>query len=268
MIMNVVVCKYAKKKIAKIATKKQGKKAFKSYLIFLIFIVAIIGLNQAVYFFFKPRNLYEELNIPRSMPSDQIKKYEDDLKIKIMQTSMPMQDKMANINKLEAMVQVLTHPARRLSYDTFGETDTSYAWSFKNHFFLLSTLIGASVFYIMCTFLNMVSDKRGEIKEVFKLEIMVMILMFLWEVEIIMKTETRIHQHTDSLDTIYTAFPMFERREMIKAILIPCMNIIKFFYRFYVQTSSEKKFLSIAKNSQLRELTKPTSEIVRKIPID
>ena len=69
--------------------------------------------------------------------------------------------------------------------------------------------MGASIFYIMCTFLNMISDKRGEIKEVFKLEIMAMILLFLWEVELIMKTETRIHQHTDSLDSIYTAFPMF-----------------------------------------------------------
>lgn len=94
MIMNVVVCKYAKKKIAKIATKKQGKKAFKSYLIFLLFVVSIIGLNQAVYFFFKPRNLYEELNISRSMPPDQIKSYEDETKIKIMQTSLPMQQKM------------------------------------------------------------------------------------------------------------------------------------------------------------------------------
>lgn len=53
MIMNVFLCNFAKKKIAKIATKKQGKRAFKSYLIFLTFAVILIGLNQAVYFFFK-----------------------------------------------------------------------------------------------------------------------------------------------------------------------------------------------------------------------
>ena len=53
MIMNVFLCNFAKKKIAKIATKKQGKRAFKSYLIFLAFAVILIGLNQAVYFFFK-----------------------------------------------------------------------------------------------------------------------------------------------------------------------------------------------------------------------
>jgi hypothetical protein len=75
--------------------------------------------------------------------------------------NLPMAERIGNIRKLEAMVQVLTHPARRLSYDTFGETDTSYAWAFKSHLFLLSTIMGASIFYIMCTFLNMISDKKG-----------------------------------------------------------------------------------------------------------
>lgn len=58
MIMNVVICRYAKNKISRIATKKQGKRAFKSYLLFLAFVIVMIGLNQAVYFFFKPLNLY------------------------------------------------------------------------------------------------------------------------------------------------------------------------------------------------------------------
>lgn len=75
MIMNVMICKYAQKKISKIATKKEGKRALKSYLLFLGFVIIMIGLNQGVYFFFKPRNLYEELNIPRNMPPDQIKAY-------------------------------------------------------------------------------------------------------------------------------------------------------------------------------------------------
>jgi hypothetical protein len=68
-----------------------------------------------------------------------------------------------------------------------------------------------------------------------------------------------MHQHTDSLDTVYTAFPMFERRDMIKIILIPCMNIIKFFYRFYVLSEAEKKFLEIGKNPYLRQITSKTS---------
>lgn len=92
MVVNIVICKYAKQRIAKIATKKQGKKAFKGYLALLLFAVLLIGLNQALFFFFKPLNLYQELNIPRSMSPDQIKLYEEDLKIKIMQMDkMPIQ---------------------------------------------------------------------------------------------------------------------------------------------------------------------------------
>lgn len=63
--------------------------------------VVLIGLNQAVYFFFKPKNLYEELEIPRSMPPDQIKAYEDQIKLKIMQMeSVPLQQRVANTKKL------------------------------------------------------------------------------------------------------------------------------------------------------------------------
>lgn len=62
------------------------------------------------------------------------------------------------------MVDVLTHPARRLSYDTFGQTDTSYAWAFKSHYFLLSTIMGSSIFYVICTVLNMIGDRKGEAK--------------------------------------------------------------------------------------------------------
>lgn len=59
MIMNVYVCKYAKEKISKMATKKNGKRSLKSYLVFFIFSIALITLNQTAYFIFKPRNLYE-----------------------------------------------------------------------------------------------------------------------------------------------------------------------------------------------------------------
>lgn len=58
MFMNVFLCNYAKKKIAKISSKREGKRALKSYLIFLVFAITLIGLNQAVFFFFKPLNLY------------------------------------------------------------------------------------------------------------------------------------------------------------------------------------------------------------------
>ena len=42
------------------------------------------------------------------------------------------------------------------------------------------------------------------------------------------------------------------------------MNIIKFFFRFFIQSQSEKKFLQIAKNPKLIDLTKKVSESVRK----
>ena len=78
------------------------------------------------------------------------------------------------------MIEVLTHPARRLTYDTFEYTDTEYAWAFKSQNFLLSTIIGSAIFYVICTVMNMVSRKRSELKQAFKMEIMVMILLFLW----------------------------------------------------------------------------------------
>jgi len=37
---------------------------------------------------------------------------------------MPVKLKMEKIKKLDDMVKVLSHPARRLSYDTFGRTET------------------------------------------------------------------------------------------------------------------------------------------------
>ena len=48
-----------------------------------------------------------------------------DLKIKIMSMEeVPMNQRMENIKKLESYIMVLSHPARRLTYDSFGETDT------------------------------------------------------------------------------------------------------------------------------------------------
>lgn len=75
-----------------------------------------------------------------------------------------------------------------------------------------------------------------------------------------MRTEDRIHQHTDFLDSIYPAFPIFERRQMIKIILIPSMNIIKFFFRFFIESKSSKKLLALSKNGHLRAITVKANE--------
>jgi len=59
MIMNLVLCNYAQKKIAKLSMKREGKRSLKSYLVFILFAVLLFALNQAVFFFFKTPNLYQ-----------------------------------------------------------------------------------------------------------------------------------------------------------------------------------------------------------------
>lgn len=40
------------------------------------------------------------------------------------------------------------------------------------------------------------------------------------------------------------------------------MNILKFFFRFFVQSPSEKKFMKISKQPDIKKLTAKVSEIV------
>ena len=55
---------------------------------------------------------------------------------------------------------------------------------------------------------------------------------------------------------------------MIKIILIPSMNIIQLFFRFYIESDSQKKFLKIAKNPLLLHKTTKIREITGRIQID
>ena len=66
-----------------------------------------------------------------------------------------MHVRMDTIKKAEEITKILSHSARRLSYDTFGQSDTQYAWAFKNQYFLLQSMIGSSVFYVICVLMNM-----------------------------------------------------------------------------------------------------------------
>lgn len=110
---------------------------------------------------------------------------------------------------LEA-ISVLTHPARRLSYDSFGEHKVEYAWAFKAPNFILQTIISSAVFFVICTFMSLVNKKKSDLKQAFKLEIFAMILLFIWEVDLIISTESRLHSTgPDFLDYIYSAFPIF-----------------------------------------------------------
>jgi len=63
---------------------------------------------------------------------------------------------------------VLTHPARRLSYDSFGFSDVEYAWAFKAPAFILSTIIGSGFFFVICTVVSLMNKKKADLKQAFK----------------------------------------------------------------------------------------------------
>lgn len=58
------------------------------------------------------------------------------------------------------IISVLTHPARRLSYDSFGYHSVEYAWAFKSSTFILQTIIGSSIFFIICTVVRVVNKQK------------------------------------------------------------------------------------------------------------
>ena len=87
----------------------------------------------------------------------------------------------------------------------------------------------------LCSFLrdlhlhmSIINKKKSELKQAFRLEMLTMILLFIWEVDLIINTECRLADNgPDMLDYIYKVFLVFERRQMIKAIIIPCsMNLV------------------------------------------
>lgn len=185
----------------------------------------LLLLNQGAFMFFKNDNIYQVLGIQRAMPTTDIKQWAERRRVEIYQIgSVP-----ANVpeSTFLDMVGVLTHPARRLTYDSFGYSSVEYAWAFKSPTFILQTIIGSAVFFVICTFMSIINKKKSELKQAFRLEMLTMILLFIWEVDLIINTESRLANNgPDMLDYVYKAFPVFERREMIKAIIIPCMNLV------------------------------------------
>lgn len=114
------------------------------------------------------------------------------------------------MKELDEILAVLTHPARRLTYDSFGHAETEYAWAFKSPSFLLTTIIGSGIFFVICTVVSMINKKKSDLKQAFKAEIFSMILLFIWEVDLIISTESRLNYHEkDYLDYIYKSFPIF-----------------------------------------------------------
>lgn len=56
----------------------------------------------------------------------------------------------------------------------------------------------------------MLNKKKSDLKQAFKAEIFSMILLFIWEVDLIISTEGRLNNYSvDYLDYLYTSFPIF-----------------------------------------------------------
>ena len=104
-VMNIFICNYAQKRISKEAVKEGNRKNIKYYLLFALFAFTMIGLNQVVYFIFKPINLYEELELRRSMSMEEIKSAGNDIKVKIMQMeNISFEKRMQHIDKLQKII--------------------------------------------------------------------------------------------------------------------------------------------------------------------
>lgn len=64
--------------------------------------------------------------------------------------------------------------------------------------------------------------------------------MFIIETQIIVHTSDRLNHPTDLLDYIYPAFPMFERRQVLKSAIIPMSFLIDQFYMLFITSDAEK----------------------------
>jgi hypothetical protein len=96
-----------------------------------------------------------------------------------------------------------------------------------------------------------------------------MILLFIWEVDLIISTESRMNNNQpDFIDFFYTAFPIFERREMLKAIVIPCMSLVEIFVRFFLTSPAEKKLLRYGCLQRLQMITRPIRDSMGNLKID
>lgn len=122
-MVNIFVCNQAGKRFNAMILKQRAITP-KSYLYFAIFAFTIISINQLLFFAFKTENLYEKINLPRKLSLSEVKKHGDELAIELMKKQMPADEKIRKINEISEIISVLSHPARRLTYDSFGLTST------------------------------------------------------------------------------------------------------------------------------------------------
>lgn len=266
MVINIFVCRKGLDIISKMAIRSDRieRRAIGAYLLLAL---VLLLLNQGAFMFFKNNNLYEVIGVKRGMGISELKEWAQRRRVELYQIgSVPAAVPESTFLEI---VSVLTHPARRLSYDSFGQHGVEYAWAFKSPAFILQTIIGSAFFFVICTFMSVINKKKSDLKQAFKLEIFAMILLFIWEVDLIITTESRLQASgPDLLDYLYSAFPVFERREMIKAIIIPCMNLVEIFIRFYTISRSEERLLHYGNIEPLKLETNQVYEAVAKLNMD
>jgi hypothetical protein len=141
--------------------------------------------------------------------------------------------------------KILTHSARRLTYDTFGLTGVEYAWSFTFPSFILSMIVQNSIYYLICLLMNILNRDKRDLQSAFKYQLIYIILMFIIETQIIVHTSDRLNRPSDLLDYIYPAFPIFERRQVLKTAIIPVSILIDSFYRLFITSEAEKTLSSL-----------------------
>lgn len=87
-------------------------------------------------------------------------------------------------------------------------------------------VIQNSVFYLICLVMNLLNRDKRETQSAFKYQLIYIIMAFIVETQLIVHTADRLGTTTDVLDYIYPAFPIFERRRLLKGLIIPVTLLI------------------------------------------
>lgn len=102
--------------------------------------------------------------------------------------------------------------------------------------FIISMLLSSSIYYLIALVLNIVAkdNKNSNLEG----EIILIIVAFIWETETLMHSEDRFYHHPDMLDYIFTAFPIYQRRELLKYIITTIYMLLGNFSVLFVYNSA------------------------------
>lgn len=84
MIINMFVCKKGLEIISKMSLKSDRIEK-KAIAIYLLFALILFLLNQGAFMFFKDKNLYEQVGVPRSMGLSEIKEWSTRKRVELYQ---------------------------------------------------------------------------------------------------------------------------------------------------------------------------------------